>query len=156
MCPFKIKYCIGRIISELKELSRITLLATSFRKNSGRYKTNWKIAFTGHKEDTGSILLSREDVKYNKCGRRKVNYLSHTSYEQCGRFSEEIEKVLNEIVSAVLDAIYFSIIIDSTLDVSHIDQLTTMIRYISNEGTIMESFLVLFLYKIMMQRQWKQ
>ena len=36
---------------------------------------------------------------------------------------------------------YFSLIVDSTPDLSHTDQLTFVVRYVSQEGKIFERFL---------------
>ena len=51
------------------------------------------------------------------------------------------EKVLSEIVDQVKLAKYFSISVDSTPDVSHVDQLSFILRYVSPEGSIEERFL---------------
>lgn len=51
------------------------------------------------------------------------------------------EKVLSEIVNLVKLAKYFSISVDSTPDVSHIDQLTLIMRYVSPDGQVEERLL---------------
>lgn len=51
------------------------------------------------------------------------------------------EKVLSEIVNQIKLAKYFSISVDSTPDISHMDQLTFIARYLSPEGNIEECFL---------------
>lgn len=50
------------------------------------------------------------------------------------------EKVLSEIITDIQIAKYFSISVDSTPDVSHTDQLTVIMRYVSPEGSIQERF----------------
>lgn len=46
---------------------------------------------------------------------------------------------------AILDEVkvikYYSIIVDSTPDISHVDQLTFIIRYVKTDGTLVERFL---------------
>ena len=49
-------------------------------------------------------------------------------------------KVFNSIVDEIKLAKYFSISIDSTPDVAHVDQLTVVIRYVLKEGLV-EQFL---------------
>ena len=51
------------------------------------------------------------------------------------------EKIKNTIISEIKEAKYFSIILDSTPDISHMDQLTFIVRYINRNGDIQERFL---------------
>ena len=50
-------------------------------------------------------------------------------------------KVISEIVKEIQESKYFSIIVDSTPDITHKDQLSFIIRYVSKEGTPKERFL---------------
>ena len=50
------------------------------------------------------------------------------------------EKVLLAIVKEVLSAKYYSISVDSTPDVSHVDQLTFTVRYVKDSDPV-ERFL---------------
>ena len=50
------------------------------------------------------------------------------------------QKVLDEIISRVKLAKYFAISVDSTPDITHVDQLTFILRYVSPEGCIEERF----------------
>lgn len=50
----------------------------------------------------------------------------------------------NKIVAEIKMAKYFSIIVDSTPDVSNVDQLTFVIRYVASDGLPRERFLTFF------------
>ncbi|XP_044588850.1 zinc finger MYM-type protein 1-like [Cotesia glomerata] len=54
--------------------------------------------------------------------------------------TSKINEVLQQISSEVQSAKYFGIIVDSTPDISHVDQLT-IIRYVRDNGQIIERFL---------------
>jgi hypothetical protein len=49
----------------------------------------------------------------------------------------EVKKYL---ISEVQEAIYYSIIVDSTPDVTHIDQSTFILRFVDKKGDIKERF----------------
>lgn len=51
------------------------------------------------------------------------------------------EQVLAEIIRQIKVAKYFSISVDSMPDVTHLDQLTFIMRYVSPDGSIEERFL---------------
>lgn len=50
-------------------------------------------------------------------------------------------KVLQHILFEINEAKYFGLIVDSTPDLSHIDQLSIVIRYVNKEGLPIERFL---------------
>lgn len=114
-------------------------------------------ALRGHTEKLGSVqngnflmcveLLAQYDPflcehlkRYAERGSGHVNYLSSTIYEEIIQIMGDM--VLNKIVDEVKQAKYFSLIIDSTPDVSHTDQLAIVIRYVHSEtGLPVERFL---------------
>ena len=51
------------------------------------------------------------------------------------------KEVTTKIANEVKKAKYYSITVDSTPDVTHVDQLTFIIRYAQDDGTIVERFL---------------
>ncbi|KAG8451639.1 hypothetical protein GDO86_003726 [Hymenochirus boettgeri] len=76
--------------------------------------------------------------KYGGSGRGVSNYMSSTTVNE---FIELMGgKVVDTIVKELDDAKYFSVIVDSTPDLSHIDQLTIIIRYV-NKDVPVERFL---------------
>ena len=84
-------------------------------------------------------FLKAHIERYGYAGKGNPSYLS---IHVCEEFLELMgEKILTEIVSCVKLAKYFSISVDSTPDVTHIDQLTFILRYVSPEGDIEERFL---------------
>jgi hypothetical protein len=84
-------------------------------------------------------FLKRHQEMYNNCGQGKTNYLPH---HICDEFVNLIEdKVKNRIIEEIKEATYYWIIVDSTPDISHNDQRSLIIRYVSNNGSIYERFL---------------
>lgn len=68
-----------------------------------------------------------------------MSYLSNTI---CDDLILNLTKtVLENIVQETITSKYFSIIIDSTPDISKVDQLTVAIRYILPDGSTVERFL---------------
>ena len=50
-------------------------------------------------------------------------------------------KLKATIGAEIREAKYFSLIVDSTPDLSHTDQLTFVFRFVSKEGSVVERFL---------------
>ncbi|XP_018368022.1 PREDICTED: zinc finger MYM-type protein 1-like [Trachymyrmex cornetzi] len=71
-------------------------------------------------------------------GRGHVSYLSKTICEEFIKILAA--KVFTTILSEIKEAKYFGLIVDSTPDLSHIDQLTIVMRYCL-KGSIIERFL---------------
>lgn len=83
------------------------------------------------------FLASHID-KYSNKGRGNVSYLSGRI---CDEFIDLMSKTVLEIICKEIKlARYFSIIVDSTPDVSKVDQLTVAIRYIRS-GSPVERFI---------------
>lgn len=77
--------------------------------------------------------------KYGNAGKGNTNYLSSTIATELLHLMSA--RVLKEIVQEVLDAKYFGLIVDSTPDVTHIDQLSLILRYVNKEGVPSERFI---------------
>ncbi|KAL4108068.1 hypothetical protein QTP88_018325 [Uroleucon formosanum] len=84
-------------------------------------------------------FLSQHISKYGNPGKGNTSYLSFYTYEQF--ISIMSEKVLETIIKEVKAATYFSISIDSTPDITHIDQLSFIIRYVLPNGEPVERFI---------------
>lgn len=84
------------------------------------------------------FLRTHIEQKANK-GKGAVSYLSSTIAD------EFVAIIAAEVKTTMLEAIrrskYFSLIVDSTPDVSHIDQLTVCARYVDDVGLAIERFL---------------
>jgi hypothetical protein len=65
------------------------------------------------------------------------------------------KKILEIIIEQIKSAKYYSIIIDFTPDISHIDQLTVVIRYMLLNGTPVEKLLNLLLMQVIKPKLWK-
>lgn len=87
------------------------------------------------------IIIITDAKKYSNSGSGKSNNLSHTTYGEL--ITIMADSVRREVVNPVSDTIYYSLFVDSTPDVAHVDQLTVILRYVSNEGIIHERFLSL-------------
>lgn len=84
-------------------------------------------------------FLASHIHKYGNPGRGYTNYLSSTCvYEFVELMSK---KVLDKITSEIISAKYFSIIVDCTPDITHLDQLCFIIRYVTPDGHPVERFL---------------
>jgi hypothetical protein len=84
-------------------------------------------------------FLSGHISKYGNQGKGNVSYLSSII---CDEFLSLMNNlVLRKIVAEIIEAKYFSIIVDSTPDISKQDQLTVVIRYIKPNGNSEERFL---------------
>lgn len=108
------------------------------------------LSFRGHNEKFGNIhngnyMMMLESIsefdnflRHGNPGRGNVSYLSSTI---CDEFLSIIgNQVRQLIVDEIKLAKYYSIIVDSTPDVAHVDQLSLCFRYVSATGEIMERF----------------
>jgi len=84
-------------------------------------------------------FLSNNIAQYASKGKGKTLYLSFGTFEK--RVSIMAEKVKETIVNEIKDAKYFSIVVDSTPDISHTDQLSLIFRYVKKNGEPIERFL---------------
>jgi len=75
---------------------------------------------------------------YGHAGRGVASYLSSTTVEELIRLMAK--KVHSKIISEISEAKYFSVSVDSTPDLSHVDQLTVIVRYL-RQGEPVERFL---------------
>ncbi|XP_041432322.1 zinc finger MYM-type protein 1-like [Xenopus laevis] len=80
-------------------------------------------------------FLEQHIKKYGgESGRGVSNYMSSTIVEE---FIELMgNKVAQVIVQELYTAKYFSLIVDSTPDLSHVDQLAIVLRYVNKDGPV--------------------
>lgn len=160
MCRFKIRSSVtGRVDSSLAE--KCEMEENYWREILKRIVATVKllaslgIAFRGHREGEdserkGNYLTCIEYLaqfdsffknhleRFSNTGKGHVNYLSH---HVCEEFIQIMsEKVTNHLIAQVKEAMYYSIIVDSTPDVSHVDQLTVILRFVNTAGEIKECF----------------
>ena len=109
------------------------------------------LPFRGHDEIIGSQangnylgileLISQFDPflaahidKYGNRGRGHVSYYASTV---CDEFIQIMgQKLFQSIIHELKCAKYFSVSIDSTPDITHIDQLTCVLRYVLDDGPV--------------------
>ncbi|KAK9687986.1 protein of unknown function (DUF4371) [Popillia japonica] len=84
-------------------------------------------------------FLAKHIARYGNPGSGHTSYLSSIICEEFIRLMGE--KMLKTILMEILKAKYFSLIIGSTPDISHIDHLTIVIRYVLLHGSPVERFL---------------
>ncbi|VVC45365.1 Domain of unknown function DUF4371 [Cinara cedri] len=110
-----------------------------------KFLTSRGLAIRGSKETLGSVnngnylgcleliakfdtFISQHLIKYENKGHGNVSYISS---KICTEFILIMEEtVIKEIVKQIQSRKYFSIIVDSTPDITKIDQLTIAIRYV--------------------------
>lgn len=85
-------------------------------------------------------FLANHIGRYGNAGKGIPTYLSKTIYEEI--IIQIKHKMTNTIIEEIKHAKYYSIIIDSTPDIAHIDQLVFAIRYVQPNGVPVERFLL--------------
>jgi hypothetical protein len=84
-------------------------------------------------------FLASHISKHGNAGSGTTSYLSSTT---CDSFIRLMSKRLIEsIIQEAQAAKYFSVIVDSTPDISHTDQLSFVLLYRREDGTPVERFL---------------
>ena len=85
-------------------------------------------------------LLSDHIARYGNAGKGTPSYLSKTTCDEVTHLMSQ--KVRSAIASEAKYAGYFSLSVDSTPDLSHIDQLSVVLRYVCpKDGKPVERFL---------------
>ncbi|XP_013782254.1 zinc finger MYM-type protein 1-like [Limulus polyphemus] len=84
-------------------------------------------------------FLAQHTQKYAGAGKGSTSYLSKTICEKLMKMMAK--QLLMEIVSVIKQAKYFSTSVDSTPDISHVDQLTFTVRYVGSHGRPIERFI---------------
>lgn len=91
-------------------------------------------------------FLEQHFANYGNKGKGSVSYLSS---DVCSEFITIMSKqVLDEIIKEINQARYFALIIDSTPDASHCDQLAVVIRYVSLKDACASERLIRLLPRI--------
>jgi len=85
-------------------------------------------------------LLHSHIEKFGNKGRGHTSYLSANIADELIHLIAE--KVRSTIIYEIRLSKYYALIIDSTPDVSHVDQLTIVIRFVDGKGVAVEKFLV--------------
>lgn len=127
---------LERILATVNFLSRQGLPFRGSDENIGsRFKGNYLscLVYLANFDD----FLAEHLRRFGNKGKGSVSYLSH---HICDEFIEIIrDRMLSTFSGEIKAAKYFGIIVDSTPDVSHCDQLSLILRYV-HEGQITERF----------------
>lgn len=84
-------------------------------------------------------FLKNHIENHGNPGSGHVSYLSKTI---CEEFIQLLhEKILEKIVKELKENKYYSITVDSTPDISHMDQLTFVFRYVTENGDPVSRFI---------------
>uniref|UniRef100_H3ACH6 TTF-type domain-containing protein n=1 Tax=Latimeria chalumnae TaxID=7897 RepID=H3ACH6_LATCH len=111
------------------------------------------LAFRGHREyscgsqNEGNYLellklLAKYDAllaQYIKTSKHKETYLSH--HIQNDFIHALATEVLSAIKHEVQEAKFFSVIVDSTIEIGHVDQFSLSLRYVNATGQAVEHFI---------------
>ena len=84
--------------------------------------------------------VSKHLAKYGSSGKGNTSYLSNVICEEFIQLmADEAQRVITE---EMLQAKYFGLILDTTSDVAHVDQLTLVVRYVSrdDDAAALEAF----------------
>lgn len=85
-------------------------------------------------------FLVNDIQRYGNLGSRRTSYLSSTICDEViDLLASKVKKIM---VNDIKSAKYFSVIVDSTPDISHTDQLSFVIRYVGKKGLPVERFLL--------------
>lgn len=79
--------------------------------------------------------------KYGNPGKDHSSYLSHSICDELISLLDQ--KVRNYVITEINEAKYYSLILDSTPNLSHNDQLSVIIRYVNTDGHRVKRFLQL-------------
>jgi len=83
-------------------------------------------------------FLASHIAKQGKPGSGRSSYLSPSTCEEL--IDLMAQTVLAEVIREIKKSVYYSISIDSTPDISRVDQLTIVVRYVNDQGPV-ERFL---------------
>ena len=84
-------------------------------------------------------FIEQHISKFGSSGRGRTSYMSKTICEDLIHLMGR--KLVANIATEIQEAKYYSISVDSTPDLSHIDQLTLIVRYVQLNGRPVERFL---------------
>lgn len=97
-------------------------------------------------------FLANHISDYGNKGSGHTSYISSFTVREI--ISLMASTVLEKILSDVCKAKYFGLIVDSTPDITHNDQLSYVLRYVDEKGDIHEHFIRFEIYMAIYQHIW--
>ena len=125
---FLLAACHGRIIAIICTLAERGLSFREENKRFGSPNNGNYLGLLGLVAKFDPFLLARIN-RYGNSESGNLSYLSKTTCEEMSQLMAK--KVKESIVADEKKSGYFSFSVDSTPDISHTDQLTLIIRYVS-------------------------
>jgi len=149
-------------------MNQRTSVARKFEKHTKEEESRYKIrltssidvarflimqadAFRGHDESSTSLNKGtyREMIDWYKDKVETVKDAYNNGYKNCQMLSPDIQKDITkacaeEVTAVILDEIHgrkFSVLIDESRDVSIKEQMAMILRFVNDEGKVMERFL---------------
>nr|XP_047134219.1 uncharacterized protein LOC124812142 [Hydra vulgaris] len=121
------KNVLTRVVAVVKSLSSRGM---SFRGDDDRFGSVHNGNFIMSLELIAQFdpFLAQHIEKFGNKGKGSTSYLSFNKYEQF--ISIMADNVIQQMVKEIKEAKYFSISIESTPDISHVDQLSFIFRYV--------------------------
>lgn len=128
---------VHRIIDVVKFLSSRGL---PFRGNDSQLGSVHNGLYLGTLELLAKYddFLQQHLKKYGNKGKGNVSYLSSTICDEIIALMGK--KTCDAVINEINQSKYYSIIVDSTPDCAHIDQLTIVFRFVTSEGVPVERF----------------
>ncbi|GBM40053.1 hypothetical protein AVEN_273476-1, partial [Araneus ventricosus] len=128
---------LKRIVATVKLLSSLGIAFRGHRENVDSKRRGNFFSCIQYLSEFDSFLKNHLE-RYDNAGSGNVSYLSHSV---CDEFIALMaNEVKQHLIAEVKEARYYSIIVDSTPDVTHIDQLTFILRFVDEKGDIKERF----------------
>ncbi|GBM27349.1 Zinc finger MYM-type protein 1 [Araneus ventricosus] len=126
---------LKRIVATVKLLSSLGIAFRGHRENVDSKRRGNFFSCIQYLSEFDSFLKNHLE-RYDNAGSGNASYLSHSV---CDEFIALMaNKVKQHLIAEVKEAMYYSIIVDSTPDVTHIDQLTFILRFVDEIGDIKE------------------
>ena len=128
---------LKRVVATVQFLAERGL---AFRGNDEQFGSQYNGNFLGIIELISMFdpFLSDHIARYGNQGTGSVSYLSKSTCEEF--INLMAEEVRSHIRGELANAKYYSVIVDSTPDISKVDQLTIVVRYVLPNGEVTERF----------------
>ena len=98
-------------------------------------------------------FLAQHLGEHGNPGKGRLSYLSSTI---CDEFITILARSIHDkIVAELQTAKHYSVSVDSTPGITHIDQLTVIVRYVLPAGPVVSALLSLFQLQVIQEKVWQ-
>ncbi|GBN09095.1 hypothetical protein AVEN_61178-1 [Araneus ventricosus] len=126
---------LKRVVATVKLLSSLGIAFRGHRVNVDSKRRGNFFSCTQYLSEFDSFLKNHLE-RYDNAGSGNVSYLSHSVCDEFIALREN--EVKQHLIAEVKEAMYYSIIVHCTPDVTHIDQMTFILRFLDEKGDIKE------------------